>query len=138
VLGFTLFPWVGVQLPVPDAVSLEEAEGMDSAQSPFIVEVNTHVYCLLSSVILLILLKPGLFTFYIFTSHVLFDTKTGNTFPPVFSKQNRRLHKAFGHSKNTFLWLDWVLSYMTIQGINSLFLSEEDWPHDMESYLESR
>lgn len=67
-LGFTLLPRTGAQLPVPRAVSLEEAEGTDNAQPQFIAKVNTHIYCLLSSGVLLILLKFGLFSFYMFAS----------------------------------------------------------------------
>lgn len=90
-LGFTLSPSIGVLLPAPHAASLEEGEAMDSTQRQFIAKVNTDIYRSLSSVILLILLKFSFFSFYIFTSCVLFDTKTGKIFPPVFSKQNRRL-----------------------------------------------
>lgn len=91
-----------VQLPVPHAVSLEEAEVMDNTQPHFIAKVNAHIYCLLSSVILLTLLKFGLLSFNVFNLCVLFDTKTGKIFPLMFSKQNKRLYRLVTYETPSF------------------------------------
>lgn len=67
----------------------------------------------------------------LFTSCGLFDANWEDFFLLILQ------YKVFGHLWNTFLWLGWALSYTTTRGINLLFLSPTNWPHTMQSCLES-